>query len=201
MAETSIEEELAAVGQEVEQEVTGAGGGKCPFCEIGAGNIPAKKVYEDDATLAFLDINPRNPGHTLVIPKKHFATILDITDGEMASLAKTVKKVAAAVQKGTGAQGISVSQSNGAAAGQMVPHMHFHVIPRFAREGPVALEGILQVKKMPDEALDKVVEAVKAGFSGGPAPAPAAPKTVAAEKRPPAPAKKEPKEEDINFDF
>lgn len=191
-----IAEEVAKAGQEAEAEAFGessGGQGKCPFCEIINGNIPAKKVYEDDSSLAFLDINPRNPGHTLVVPKKHYATILDITEKDAGELFRAVKAVAAAVQAGTKAQGISISQSNGAAAGQLVPHLHFHVIPRFLREGPLALEGILPVKKMPEESLDKIAESVKAGFSAPKAPAPA--------KEAPGKEGKPEKKKEIDFDF
>lgn len=192
-----IAEEVAKIGKEAEAEAlkeAGGAEGKCPFCEIINGNIPAKKVYEDDSCLAFLDINPRNPGHTLVVPKKHYATILDIPENEAGELFRAVKTVAAAVQAGMKTQGISISQSNGAAAGQLVPHMHFHVIPRFLREGPLALEGILSVKKMPEESLDKIMDSIKAGFSAPKAAAPAGEgkKLEKAEKK---------EKDEINFDF
>lgn len=191
-----IEKELENMNKEFQAEASrdASGQGKCPFCEIINGNIPAKKVYEDDSSIAFLDINPRNPGHTLVVPKEHFATILDIPVDKAGELFKAVKRVAVAVQSGMKAQGISISQSNGAAAGQLVPHMHFHVIPRFLSEGPLALEGILSVKKMPEQTLDKIVETVKAGFGKAPAPAKKAPKAEKEE------APKEKKDE-IDFDF
>jgi len=191
----SIEKELAQMNSEFQAEASGqAQQGKCPFCEIAKGAIPAKKVYEDENTIAFLDINPRNPGHTLVVPKKHFATILDIPVEDAGELFKAVKKIAVAVQSGMKAQGVSISQSNGSAAGQLVPHMHFHVIPRFLSEGPMALEGVLPVKKMPEQTLDKVVDVVKSGFGKAPAPAREAPRAEKEE----AP---EEKEGEIDFDF
>lgn len=192
-----IEEEVAKAGKEAEEEAikeSGGEGGKCPFCEIIKGRIPAKKVYEDDTSLAFLDINPRNPGHTLVIPKEHYTTILDIPGREAGELFKAVKRVAAAVQRATKAQGISISQSNGAAAGQLVPHLHFHVIPRFLKEGPVALEASLSVKKMPEQALDKVMESIRAGMGEAEAPARKGPKKGKGEEP-------EENEEEIDFDF
>lgn len=143
----------------------------CIFCSIVAGKIPAKKVLEDERVLAFLDINPRNPGHTLVVPKKHIETILETSDSEAAHLIQVVKKTAAAVKAGTNADGISIAQSNGKAAGQLVPHMHFHVIPRFETEGPVGLEGFLPVKKMDEDSLDKIAGNIKDNM-GGEAPAP-----------------------------
>ena len=125
------------------------------------GKIPAKKVYEDGSVLAFLDINPRNPGHTLVIPKKHVETIFDLSDEEVAELFKAVKKVARKVKFGTNAQGISISQSNGKAAGQIISHMHVHIIPRFMTEGPVGLESILPAKRLDEGTMDKIAEAIK----------------------------------------
>jgi histidine triad (HIT) family protein len=191
MPDTGIEEEIVRAGKEAEKEAMKEEG-TCPFCEIISGSIPAKKVYEDSSSLAFLDINPRNPGHTLVVPRKHYATILDIPEKEAGRLFQAVKQVASAVQAGMKAQGISISQSNGAAAGQLVPHMHFHVIPRFLREGPQALEGMLSVKKMPEQTLDRVAESIKARMGRAPA------KPEPAEERAP---KKKAKGDEIDFDF
>ncbi len=136
-------------------------GGGCLFCKIIAGEIPSKKVYEDENVFAFLDINPRNPGHTLVIPKKHYATMLDMPGKEVGRLFESASMVAHAVQKGTNADGLSIVQSNGKAAGQVVTHVHVHIIPRYMAEGPISLEGVLSVKKMPEETLDKFVTSIK----------------------------------------
>ena len=134
---------------------------QCLFCGIVAGKIPAKKVYEDDHVIGFLDINPRNPGHTLVIPKKHAETLLDMSEKDAGRLFESVQKVAAIVKNGTSSQGISIGQSNGQAAGQVVRHVHVHVIPRFANEGPVGLEGILPSKKIDDGSMDKIAQTIK----------------------------------------
>ncbi|MBN1896705.1 MAG: HIT family protein [Candidatus Aenigmarchaeota archaeon] len=133
----------------------------CLFCKIASGEIPSKKVYEDEKVFAFLDINPRNPGHTLVIPKKHFTTISDMSEEEYGELFSRAKYVANGVQKGTKSDGLSVVQSNGKAAGQVVTHVHVHLIPRYMSEGPVSLEGVLSVKKFPDETLDSVASSIK----------------------------------------
>ena len=129
----------------------------CIFCKIAKGEVPSKKVYEDTNTLAFRDISPRNPGHTLVIPKKHYGSILDIPENELASVMSTVKKVTMATKNATNSDGTSIMQSNGRAAGQIVAHMHFHVIPRFMSEGPPSLEGILQVKRFDDKSMNALV--------------------------------------------
>lgn len=99
------------------------------FAKILRGEIPCIKVYEDEQTLAFMDIMPQTPGHTLVIPKEAALTIHDLSDDAAANLIKKVKLIANAVKKGLNAEGISLFQLNGEAAGQTVPHIHFHVLP------------------------------------------------------------------------
>ncbi len=108
---------------------------KCLFCRIIKGEIPCSKVYEDENSIAFLDISPVNKGHVLVLPKSHFETIIDISDDALCAVSKASKKVAAAVQKATGCDGISILQSNLQAAGQAIDHYHVHVIPRFHSDG------------------------------------------------------------------
>lgn len=187
---------------------------ECLFCKIVAGEIPAQKVYEDGEFLAFLDINPRNPGHTLVVPKRHCETILEMPENEASELFKVVKKVAIAVKKGMKADGISIGQSNGRAAGQVIPHAHFHVIPRFMSEGPPGLESILPTKKLTKEMLDKTMEAIKAdmGATVEQKTPPAKPKepekTEEPKEKPEEPQKEEKKEkkgeielDDEAFDF
>lgn len=184
----------------------------CLFCKIVRGEVPAKKVYDDRVSFAFLDINPKNPGHTLVIPKKHYATLLDMPDDEAADYFRSVRKVAALVKSGVNAQGLSVSSSNGQAAGQVVAHVHFHVIPRFSNEGPPGLESILPSKRLDDKTMDQIAQAIgkasPAAQSSRPAshmeaaPKPKAPAEPKREKK--APAKQEAEESDedgISFDF
>ncbi len=107
----------------------------CIFCKILVGDIPCTKVFEDDEALAFLDIGPIIKGHTLVIPKKHHNPISETPDAVLQHLITIVRKVADAQIEGLGADGINVSQANGTSAGQIVPHLHFHVIPRFDDDG------------------------------------------------------------------
>lgn len=137
---------------------------ECLFCKIIAGEIPSEEIYSDGDFLAFLDINPRNPGHTLVIPRKHYNTIMEMPDSELADLIKIVKEIAVAVKKGTNADGISIGQSNERAAGQVIPHVHFHVIPRFLNEGPPGLESIIPTKKLTPEIMKKLTETIKGSF-------------------------------------
>jgi histidine triad (HIT) family protein len=103
----------------------------CPFCSIASGKATASIVYEDAAIIAFMDLNPANVGHTLVVPKEHWENIYEIPEKVLAEVAAVVKRVSGAVKKTVGAGGISVLQLNGRAAGQSVMHFHVHVIPRF----------------------------------------------------------------------
>ncbi len=107
----------------------------CVFCKIVRGEIPSYKVYEDDDTLAFLDIHPNNPGHTLVVPKKHFENLYALDDHHLAALMRTVQKIAKAVKPAVAAGGINIAMNNEEVAGQIIFHAHLHVIPRFREDG------------------------------------------------------------------
>lgn len=97
--------------------------------------IPATIIYEDSATLAFMDIGPVIKGHTLVIPKICYSSIVQTPDSVLADLMSVCKRIAAAQIDGLNADGVNIFQNNGSAAGQVVPHIHFHVIPRFEGDG------------------------------------------------------------------
>ncbi|HCL60535.1 MAG TPA: HIT family protein [Acinetobacter sp.] len=99
------------------------------FARILRGELPAIKVYEDDQVLAFMDIMPQADGHTLVIPKTPAITLLDLDPEIAAYTIQIVQKVAKAIEKGLGVDGIVLMQLSGAAAGQTVPHVHFHLVP------------------------------------------------------------------------
>lgn len=100
------------------------------FAKILRGELPCVKIYEDAQTLAFLDIMPSTPGHTLVITKEAAETIFDLSPQGAAALMATTQKIAGAVRRALGCEGVMLVQLNGAAAGQSVPHIHFHVLPR-----------------------------------------------------------------------
>ena len=108
---------------------------KCIFCKIIKGEIPAKIIYEDEYTLALLDIKPVNPGHTLVIPKEHYVNIFDIPEETMVHVGRTVKKMALALQQGLGIENMNISTNNGVHAGQEVFHSHTHLVPRHVGDG------------------------------------------------------------------
>ena len=104
----------------------------CVFCKMVEGSIPVTKVYEDEAVLAFLDIGPISDGHTLVIPKRHCERLHECAPEVLADVATRLGRIAEAVVKALDADGYNVLSNNGAAAGQVVDHLHFHVIPRKA---------------------------------------------------------------------
>lgn len=107
---------------------------KTIFQKIIDREIPADIVYEDEETLAFLDIAPNAPGHTLVIPKQPFVNIFDIDEETLSAVMRTVRKIAPAVRDAVGAKGVHVNSNHGEEAGQVVPHLHFHIIPRHSRD-------------------------------------------------------------------
>lgn len=109
--------------------------GHCIFCKIVAGEIPAAKVYEDDLTVAFMDIGQVNPGHVLVASKRHAVTVLDLTVEEAAAVMQTAQRIAHAAQQAFAPDGITLFQANGAAGGQTVFHFHMHVLPRHEGDG------------------------------------------------------------------
>lgn len=103
------------------------------FMKIIRREIPANIVYEDNGTIAFLDAKPAVPGHTLVVPKKPFRNIFDIDDETLAAVMHTVRKITPAVRDSVGAHGVHINSNHEAAAGQIVFHLHFHIIPRHDR--------------------------------------------------------------------
>jgi histidine triad (HIT) family protein len=103
----------------------------CIFCKIVSKEAPSSVVYEDSDVIAFMDIKPVSEGHTLIIPKKHYDDIFDIPEEQIAIAHKITKRIALAVKKVTKADGISIVQQNGKAAGQEIFHLHIHIIPRF----------------------------------------------------------------------
>ena len=112
----------------------------CVFCEIIAGNIPSAKVYEDDRVLAILDISQATKGHTLVIPKKHYETILDMPQDEFSDLMRTVHSLADKIVSRLNASGCNILINTGEAAGQTVKHAHVHIIPRYSQDDDIGIQ-------------------------------------------------------------
>lgn len=107
----------------------------CLFCKIITGEIPSQKVYEDDTTLAFLDIHPVNIGHTLVIPKAHHINLYETPDEILAQMMAVVRKLSVAIKSAVGADGINIEMNNDPVAGQIIFHSHIHIVPRFSGDG------------------------------------------------------------------
>ncbi|MFA5644043.1 MAG: HIT family protein [Patescibacteria group bacterium] len=107
----------------------------CIFCQIIKDEIPARKFYEDDSSLAFLDIAPVVLGHSLVVPKNHYSNIYDIPEGELKNLMVVVKMIVQKLKDKLGVSACNVIQNNGRIAGQVIEHLHFHIIPREENDG------------------------------------------------------------------
>ncbi|HWP73740.1 MAG TPA: HIT family protein, partial [Methylomirabilota bacterium] len=107
----------------------------CVFCKIRDGQIPSLKIFEDDRTLAFMDINPVSHGHCLVIPKAHAASLFEAEVEDLQATIAAAQQVARAIREALAPDGLNMLQANGAAAFQSVPHFHLHLIPRWANDG------------------------------------------------------------------
>ena len=109
--------------------------GSCIFCRLIAGEIPSARVFEDEQTVAFMDLGQVNPGHVLVATRRHAATLWDVTPEEAAAVMRTAHRIAAAARTVFDPAGLMLLQANGAVAGQTVAHFHLHVVPRHAQDG------------------------------------------------------------------
>jgi histidine triad (HIT) family protein len=107
----------------------------CIFCKIIAGEIPTNKIYEDEAIFAFLDREPLNPGHTLIIPKAHSTSLEEISEADLTKLVLVAKKLGRRLKEKLGYPAYNFSLNNGVESGQEIPHLHFHLIPRRADDG------------------------------------------------------------------
>lgn len=107
----------------------------CVFCKIRDGQIPSTRLFEDERTLAFMDINPLNDGHCLVVTRAHTPTLLDADVADLRAAIATAQRVAGALQRALSPHGLNLLQANGAAAFQSVPHFHLHLVPRWTGDG------------------------------------------------------------------
>lgn len=113
----------------------------CIFCKIVRGEAPAQKIYEDENTFAFLDIHPINRGHTLVIPKEHHENMFNTPTATFSKVMESVHMLAPKVRQAVGAEGINIGINNERAAGQLVFHIHVHIIPRWSDDGHAQWHG------------------------------------------------------------
>ena len=130
----------------------------CIFCKLVAGQIPSTRVFEDEHTLAFMDLGHVNPGHVLVAVKKHAANLFELEEEQAASVARTCNRIAKAIQKAFQPEGLSVYQANGKPAGQTVFHYHVHLLPRYAGDG---MELTWPVKNPPREKLEEYAAKIR----------------------------------------
>jgi histidine triad (HIT) family protein len=134
----------------------------CVFCDIVDGTIPSYTVYEDDAVVAFLDANPLARGHTLVVPKAHHERVNDLSAALAADLFAAVPDVTEAVERAVDAEATTVAINNGAAAGQEVPHVHVHVVPRSAADGGRPIHALIEDRPdVDDDDLADVADAIR----------------------------------------
>ena len=134
----------------------------CVFCRIVAGQIPSTKVFEDEQTLAFMDLGQVNPGHVLVTVKKHAENLYALDDVQAAAVARAGTRVARAIREAFNPEGLSVYQANGKAAGQTVFHYHVHLLPRHDADG---MELTWPVKNPPREKLEGYAEKIRKQLS------------------------------------
>ncbi len=133
----------------------------CLFCKIIKGEIPSVKVYEDDQVFCFLDINPLNEGHTLIVPKTHFDTLFDMTEESLNACIGIARKLGKVVLEASGAEGLNFLQNNYRAAHQLIDHAHFHLVPRFDGDGAI---NVKHVKSASPEELKRTAEKIASGL-------------------------------------
>ena len=133
----------------------------CLFCQIIDGKIPAHFIYEDDTHVAIMDKYPIHKGHSLVIPRKHHEKIIDMDIKEVSVLFSKVPSIARAVIEATGADGFNIGQNNGRAANQIIPHVHVHVIPRYAKIGVAWPKRSIANDNELAELADKIKKCMK----------------------------------------
>ncbi|OVE83643.1 HIT family protein [Natronolimnobius baerhuensis] len=127
------------------------------FTQIVEGEIPARVVYEDETTLAFLDANPLAPGHTLVIPKDEYERLNDVPDDVSSDLYDTIHRLVPAVEESVDADATTVAFNNGEEAGQEVPHVHCHIVPRFEGDGGGPIHAVAgEPPELSDDELDDI---------------------------------------------
>lgn len=130
----------------------------CIFCKIIKGEIPCAKIFEDDKVFSFLDIAPANKGHTLIVTKNHYETLLDTPDEDLNDMMLKAKKIVRAMSSALGCDGFNILINNKKVAGQLVLHAHIHIIPRFKGDG---IDLNWMPKKYNDKEIDEFKEKIK----------------------------------------
>ena len=134
----------------------------CIFCRIVDGDIPSRTVYEDDDVLAFLDVNPLAPGHTLVIPKAHHERLNDLPADIGSEVFAALHRLTPTVEAAVDASASTVAFNNGGAAGQEVPHVHGHIVPRFGDDGGRPIHALVSDRpELDDDEFDAIAAAIR----------------------------------------
>ena len=131
----------------------------CIFCKIANGEIPSRTLYEDEKFRVIMDLGPATRGHSLILPKEHYANLYEIPEDLAADAAKLAKKLAIRMTEKLGADGFNIIQSNNEAAGQTVPHYHVHLIPRYQNDGQHILWN---PGELPAEEMDEILNTILA---------------------------------------
>lgn len=131
----------------------------CLFCKISKKEIGAQVVYENGTTMAILDVNPRAPGHTMIIPKAHAENILDLPEEYIGPVFLTVKKITDILNKAFQPDGFTIGINHGKVSGQVIEHLHIHVIPRFADDGGTSIHSV--VNNPPKGSLEEIANKIK----------------------------------------
>ncbi len=131
----------------------------CIFCKIANGEIPSRTLYEDEKFRVIMDLGPATRGHSLILPKEHYANLYEIPEDLAADAAKLAKKLAIRMTEKLGADGFNIIQNNNEAAGQTVPHYHVHLIPRYQNDGQHILWN---PGEMPAEEMDEILNTILA---------------------------------------
>ncbi len=134
---------------------------ECLFCQIVDGEIPSYTVYEDETTYAFLDVHPLAPGHTLVTTKAHSERVDDLGTDEAAAAFAVLGDIVPAVEAAVDAPASTVAVNNGEEAGQEIPHIHWHIIPRFADDGAGPVHSLFEDVDLSDEEMERIAGAVR----------------------------------------
>ena len=138
----------------------------CVFCAIVEGRIPSHKIYEGERVLAFLDVHPSTPGHTLVIPKTHVARVEDLEREDAKALFKALQGLVGGIQSAMGAPASTIGINNGRESGQEIPHVHIHVIPRSTGDRGGIIQGIASSSVSSDpEEMSRIAERIRASIS------------------------------------
>ena len=153
---------------------------QCIFCQIISGKVQSKKIYEDQESIAILDINPANPGHIVLLPKEHYSIMPQVPEPVIGHLSMTAKALSNVLLKSIGAQGTNIIIANGVAAGQRAQHFMIHIIPRMENDD---LEFTLPQNTLPEKELEQISEKLSKSLGAMPGKSEAPPKFEMPEKK------------------